>query len=110
MIRAVYDRAALQLYVEGHAESGPYGKDLVCSAVSALTLTLWENLRLLEQAEKLEEKLRDLDSGCACLCCKPTAPFRQEAEGVFQTVARGIQCLSRIYPGYIRFTELTVDS
>ena len=104
MIRAVYDRETLQLTVEGHAESGPYGKDLVCAAVSALTLTLWENLRLLEQADKLEGKLLDLDSGRACLSCNPKAPFRQEAEGVFQTVTRGIQCLSRIYPGYIHFT------
>ena len=33
------------LTVDGHAEEGPYGHDIVCAAVSALTFTLEAALR-----------------------------------------------------------------
>lgn len=34
-----------KIHVSGHANMAPYGCDIVCSAVSALTLTLLEGLR-----------------------------------------------------------------
>lgn len=37
------------LTVDGHAEEGPYGHDIVCAAVSALTFTLEAALRGLSQ-------------------------------------------------------------
>ena len=36
--------------VSGHARHGPYGSDIVCAAVSALTITLSESLRALDPA------------------------------------------------------------
>lgn len=88
--------------MEGHAESGPFGHDLVCAAVSALTLTLWENLRILEAEDKLEQVCRELDGGSACLSCRPKPPFRQEAEDAFRTVTRGLACLAKVYPRSVR--------
>lgn len=102
MIRARYCPRQLRLSVVGHAESGPFGQDLVCAAVSALTLTLWENLRVLEAENKLETVCRELEGGCACLSCLPKKSCRREAEGIFQTVTRGLSCLSRIYPRFIQ--------
>ena len=37
--------------LSGHAESGPYGHDLVCSAVSALTIGTVNNLTRLADVE-----------------------------------------------------------
>lgn len=37
--------------LSGHAESGPYGHDLVCSAVSALTIGTANNLSRLANVE-----------------------------------------------------------
>ncbi len=37
--------------LSGHAESGPYGHDLVCSAVSALTIGTANNLTRLADVE-----------------------------------------------------------
>lgn len=39
------------LEVSGHANYGPYGHDIVCSAVSALTLTLLQGLRDIAEDE-----------------------------------------------------------
>ena len=107
MIRVRYSPERLWLSVEGHARSGPFGQDLVCAAVSALTLTLWENLRVLEAEDKLQEVCRELDSGSACLSCLPKTPFRREAEGIFLTVTRGLACLARVYPRFLRCQRLT---
>ena len=44
MIQVIYYRQYNRVTVEGHAGSGPDGHDLVCSAVSALALTLAGNV------------------------------------------------------------------
>jgi len=110
MIRVAYSRQALWLRVEGHAESGPYGRDLVCAAVSALILTLGEAFRSLEAEEKLEDLGQDLDRGRAYLRCKPLDPFRPEAETALTTVIRGLRCLEKLYPGFLSCREVLPTS
>ena len=41
------DKQYIKYTLSGHAESGPYGHDLVCSAVSALTLGTANNITRL---------------------------------------------------------------
>lgn len=49
------DNLYTQFTLSGHAESGPYGHDLVCSAVSALTIGTANNLtRLADIEPKIE--------------------------------------------------------
>ena len=40
-----------QIDVSGHANAGPYGQDIVCAGVSALTLTLLWGLRFVSEDE-----------------------------------------------------------
>ena len=101
MIRVTYSREALWLSVEGHAESGPYGQDLVCAAVSALILALGEAFRSLETEEKLEDLRQDLGRGSAYLRCEPLDPFRKEAETALTTVTLGLRCLEKLYPRFL---------
>ena len=49
MTRVCYDRAGLLLRMEGHAQAGPEGQDLVCAALSMLMMTL--ERRMQERAE-----------------------------------------------------------
>ena len=46
------------LEASGHANYGPYGHDIVCSAVSALTLTLLQGLRDIaeDEVEEITER------------------------------------------------------
>ena len=105
MIRVSYSSEELWIAVEGHAQSGPFGQDLVCAAVSALVLTLWENLRLLEKEEMVESVQQELEGGRAFLACKAKHRFRREAETVFHTVIRGLHCLGRVYPRFLTCTR-----
>lgn len=101
MIRVEYSREGLWVSVEGHAQSGPFGQDLVCAAVSSLAVTLAESIRAMDKEGKLKNACRELGRGCARLGCEPKYRFRREAEAVFETVIRGLVCLGRVYPGFI---------
>lgn len=101
MIRVEYSRKGLWVSVEGHAESGPFGQDLVCAAVSSLAVTLGESIRAMEKEGKLKNARRELDAGSARLSCEPKYRFRKEAVAVFETVIRGLSCLGWVYPRFI---------
>ena len=44
MTEITYNHQEKKVTIKGHAQSGEYGNDLVCAAVSALTYTLAENI------------------------------------------------------------------
>lgn len=45
------DKQIINFTLSGHAEAGPYGHDLVCAAVSALTIGTANNLSRLAEVE-----------------------------------------------------------
>lgn len=63
MTRAIYDREHLRLTMEGHAEAGPGGEDLVCAALSMLAMTLERRVR-----EREEEYLPAVSRGPGRFC------------------------------------------
>ena len=48
------------IHVSGHANTAPQGADIVCSAVSALTLTLIRGLKEIAHMELLEELQQEI--------------------------------------------------
>ena len=95
MIRIVREGPAC-VTLKGHAGSDVYGRDLVCAGVSALALTLGENVSLLPGAEVT------LQPGNSRICCVPEA----KAVAVFDCVCCGFAMLSRKYPGFVAFAEV----
>ena len=75
--------------LEGHANSAAYGKDLICAAVSALTLTLAANVEKLEGAEI---SLVPGDSRIQC---------GLDAASVFDCVCKGYELLAGKFPEYV---------
>lgn len=49
--------------VSGHAESGPYGSDIVCAAVSALTIGTTNSLSALTEVTPLIEQNDEVEGG-----------------------------------------------
>lgn len=45
-----------QVYTEGHADYAEHGKDIVCAAVSALALTLYNSLMELSDVPVMEKQ------------------------------------------------------
>lgn len=87
--------------INGHAGAGAYGSDLVCAAVSALTLTAGANVAGL-QAEKLLEGYEIcLDSGKSHVSCAPKKEIAPAAEMIFDTICQGFALLSQLYPNHI---------
>lgn len=90
-----------RLRARGHAGSGDPGRDLVCAGVSALVLTLRENLLALEGQGKLSLKVLAAELGAAQFWCRPEAGEEQAVAGVFETVVRGMKLLERLFGDFV---------
>ncbi|MGI6714313.1 MAG: ribosomal-processing cysteine protease Prp [Bacilli bacterium] len=82
------------LRVEGHADSAPHGKDLVCAAVSAVVigglnaLTFPKNYAL--SIQEGEVVVREIKESC------------QHDQIVLRTILTGLQTIEKDYPQFIQ--------
>ena len=106
MIRIVYHRKYHRVTVDGHAQSGEVGHDLVCAAVSALAYTLGASIANMEAAGQVRDAVADFKRGHAELACK--APHRLNATVtlVFDTVCAGFTLLAGKYRENVSFETL----
>ena len=86
------------LEVTGHAGSAPYGKDLVCAAVSALLTGGFNNL-----INHKDYELK-LDEGYALF--KANAPVDAHDETVIETIICGLNTICEANP---KFIEVKTD-
>lgn len=103
MIEVVYYRESNRVTIRGHAKSAEYGKDLICSAVSTLALTLRANIRYLEKAGFVVNPVTRLESGNAEISCLPKPGYRVCVRQIFMSVCVGFQLLGTEYPEYISY-------
>ena len=89
------------LRITGHAQSAPYGSDLVCAACSMLCITAAERLREMES--QLEEPAKiSMQGGDAVIYCRAKGNAIEAVKGVFQTIACGARWMSENYPEYVK--------
>ena len=98
MIRVTYYREYNRVTVEGHAGAGPVGHDLVCSAVSALALTLAGNVKYMEAQEAVHGVTIKLEEGKAEIQCTPYRRYKDSAQQIFRAVCVGFELLATKYP------------
>lgn len=71
MIKATFkckpDNHITQFEITGHADSGPYGQDIVCAAVSAVTIG---TINSLQKLTKIDPKVESDDLNGGYLKCK----------------------------------------
>lgn len=89
------------LRITGHAQSAPYGSDLVCAACSMLCITAAERLKGMESEMKEPAKI-SMQGGDAFLYCHAKQDAQEAVKGVFQTIACGARWLSRNFPEYVK--------
>lgn len=106
MIRITYDRAAYLVTVSGHAGAGKKGHDIVCAAVSALVLTLAENLQLLHNTGTTTACLTHIREGAAKLSCCPVRGVELVARCIFDTVCRGFALVQQMHPKFVSYQEI----
>ena len=103
MIKVIYHRHYGRVTIEGHANSGDPGHDLVCAGVSALAYTLAANVGNLRDCRMVRRPTVVLESGNAVIEAKPNPRHKATAELIFQTVCVGFEVLSAEYPQYISY-------
>ena len=106
MIHVIYHRKYNRVTIDGHAGSGPNGHDLVCSAVSALALTLAGNVTYMEAQEAVYGSVTKLDEGNAEIQCTAYRRYRDSVEQVFRAICVGFELLATKYPEYIKYEVL----
>lgn len=107
MIHIKYDSVCLCVKVYGHAGKAPQGKDIVCSAVSALTYTLVKAIEGMYNRDELNEMPTvRLESGDADISISPRFAFRKDARLVFGTICDGYEVIAEDYPQYVVFERI----
>jgi uncharacterized protein YsxB (DUF464 family) len=103
MITVTYHRKYNRVTVTGHAGSGPEGHDLVCSAVSALALTLAGNVAYMESQEAVWNVVTALEEGNAEIQCTAYRRYKESAEQIFRAICVGFELLATKYPENISY-------
>ena len=99
-IRLDYDRIMLTLNVKGHANYAENGKDIVCSAVSCLCISL-ANTLLAIGVEKRNFRMEDGDFYMSAVIAEYANV--KYAEGAFDTAVNGLQMIAEQYPSFVVF-------
>ena len=86
------------LEIKGHANSDVRGKDLVCSAVSAVSIGCLNNL---ENAKALDIEIEE-----GLLIVKKIANISTHDEIVLQTLVCGLKTIEESYSQFIRIKNL----
>ena len=103
MIQVIYYRRYNRVTVEGHAGSGPEGHDLVCSAVSALALTLAGNVAYMKTQDAVYGEILKLEEGNAEIQCTPYRRYKDSVEQIFRAICVGFELLATKYPENISY-------
>ena len=94
------DNGNITLYLSafGHADYAESGKDIVCSAVSCLCISLANTLL----AAGVEKQCFRIEDG-SFYVSTTVVDNQAYAEGVFDTAVNGLQMIAEQYPGYVTF-------
>lgn len=106
MIQVSYYPNIHKITVKGHANSAPFGEDLVCAAASALALTLAVNIRELEQLGEVKKVVKRLGLGDAEISCVPDRSAREKVTEIMDVVSKGYEALANTFRDYIKFEKI----
>lgn len=106
MIQVTYHRKYHRLTVEGHAQSGEPGHDLVCAAASTLAYTLAANVANMADHAQVRGPVMDLNPGKAQVSCNPVSRFQSTVTLIFDAVCVGFELLAANYKDYISYEIL----
>jgi len=90
--------------ISGHANSGPYGYDLVCAAVSAVSFGA---VNAVLQICKIDLKIEQLESGYLFIELPKQIPSETEkqAQLIFEAMYVSLQTIEREYKQFIQIIE-----
>lgn len=103
MIKVTYHRDLNRVSIEGHAQSGEVGHDLVCASVSILAYTLASFVENMERSEQVRYPSIILNEGDALIACEPPSRYKGPVTLVFDSICAGFELLAHDYPDNISY-------
>ena len=103
MIQVVYHREYHRVAVSGHANSGEFGRDLVCAACSAIAVTLGENVEAMKRSGHIRTGTVSYEHGAALVTCTPASRYNNLVTVIFDAICMGFDRLAKEYPDYITY-------
>jgi uncharacterized protein YsxB (DUF464 family) len=103
MIKVVYHRDLNRVTVEGHAQSGEEGHDLVCASASILIYTLASFVENMKEARQVYNPKMELKEGDALISCDAPNKYKGSITLVFDTICGGFEILARDYPDNVTY-------
>ena len=96
MINIKFNPNTFELDINGHAEHGKKGEDIVCSAISILFYTLAESIDNC-RGMLTEDMAFEFDDGNGKLSCKPKAEYEANISLIYWTILNGMQLVANTY-------------
>lgn len=103
MITVTYYREDNRVIMDGHAQSGPVGNDLVCASASILIQTLVAFVNNMVAAGQTKCPIIKLSDGHAFIDCKAPKRYKSPVTLVFDTICAGFDLLAHDYPDNISY-------
>ena len=105
MIEIRFKPETMAVKVSGHAGQAEKGKDIVCSAVSALFYTLAKAVMDSEEALE-EEPVIITNDGDGFVSCKPKKEYEGTIQRTYWTILTGFDLLAQEYKDYVSFAVI----
>lgn len=106
MTQARMNWKRLTLDMDGHADAGPYGKDIVCAAESMLTQALLQTLIDLEADKRCGMQWTGSpEIGFLHVEAAPAEGQEETIRTCFRVTVTGLRMLAERYPNYINLEE-----
>lgn len=103
MLNIIYNKRHNHVTIEGHAGYAPKGQDIICAGVSAIAMTLGENVRWMDEKGYLQSMHVDLSDGVGTISCTPKSRYTDSIRLVFDSICAGFEIISRDAPEYVHF-------
>lgn len=99
------DQSIRKFELSGHAGYAEYGQDIVCAAVSALSISAVNGLEHF-LPEPPEVEVRDSDGYLTCSLPALDTQTLEQAQWILKTMALGIEEIQRSYgQEYVKITQ-----
>ncbi|ANZ62145.1 hypothetical protein AYR62_06840 [Secundilactobacillus paracollinoides] len=109
MIQATFDydnsHRIIGFNLTGHADSAPYGSDIVCAAVSALSISAVNGLSTVAEITPVVVSKND-EGGFLSLRMPPVDDYMQDriSQALLQSFLNGLLDVEKQYSEYVRIS------
>ena len=103
MINITFNPDKWEVKVEGHANHGEKGEDIVCAAISTLFYTLCEAIYESKEMLACEPSFSEED-GNGYISCKPKEEFEGNMARTYMTIIGGFRLIAENYKKNVKFS------